>query len=156
MHSYTPCAIPSLYVLLAQLPHRLHLFLIRLTRLPNAHLVSFVRKFAFCVLPCLPWCHFPIFLYHPIFKLLAWGFRVPTETQSFVEACFWVFRSHMNFPRMLVPWQIALLRQSSHLLIVFVISRLGREFFFYKQRRVRSVIGNVVQARSLSFWFWRL
>ena len=52
------------------------------------------------------------------------------RTQSFVEACFRVLRSHLNFPRMLVLWRIALLRQSPHFLIVFVISCVGREIIF--------------------------
>ena len=52
------------------------------------------------------------------------------RTESFVEACFRVHRGHLNFPPMLVPWRIALLRQNPHLLIVFVISRVRREIFF--------------------------
>ena len=76
---YSPCAIPTLRVLSAHLPHRLHLFFIRLKRWPNTHSIFFVRKFVFCVLPCLPWCHFPIFMCHLVSNLLAWGSRVRGE-----------------------------------------------------------------------------
>ena len=125
MHSYTPCTIPSLHVLLAKLSHCLHLCLIRVKRWSNGHMVSFVRKFDF-----LFWhvCHDVIFpsSYVLLFLIfLLWCSKSQRRTQSFVDACFRVLRSHLNFPLMLVPWRNALLRPSPH----FLITALPRTCF---------------------------
>jgi hypothetical protein len=61
-------------------PPSTYILSIRRRRWPNAHLVFFVRKFAFCVLPCLPWCHIPIVLCHLVSNFFAWGSECQPRT----------------------------------------------------------------------------
>ena len=99
-------------------------------------------RFPLCVSLLSMFCHVCLDVIFPSSSVIVFlifllgGSESQRRKQSYVEACFRVLQSHLDFPRMLVPWRIVLLRQNPHLFIAwdaksfFVISRVGCKIFF--------------------------